>query len=77
MQFCEIELQKRMDKHFKEKSKCVCSLEKNERTNISKNSKMQFGEKTNGQHFEKQTKVVLGKFKYKQTNILKKSKCSF
>ena len=65
MQFCEIELQKRMDKHFKEKSKCICSLEKNERTNISKNSKMQFGEKTNGQTFQKTDKCS---FRKKQTD---------
>ena len=37
------EFKKRKDKHLKKKSKC--SLVNNEQTNISKNSKMQFGEK--------------------------------
>ena len=44
------EFKKRKDKHL-EKSKC--SLVNNEQTNISKNSNIHFGYKTNGQTFRK------------------------
>ena len=48
----------------------------NERTNILKNSKMQFGEKMNGQTFQKTDK---SSFRKTQTDkhFKKKAKCSF
>ena len=63
-----------MDKHLKKKSKCI--LEKNERTNILKNSKMQFGEKTNGQTFRKTAKCACSLEKNRMDKHLEKQTCT-
>jgi hypothetical protein len=69
-----MELQKTNGQTLKKKSKCI--LEKNERTNILKNSKMQFGEKTNGQTFRKTAKCACSLEKNRMDKHLEKQTCT-